>query len=78
MYVEERKPTLKDWGKLAIGLFVIYLFVFWIAPFLQRLPPIQEVHNHIQHHNIDASALVYTESEEFGDADVSIRDAMNY
>ncbi len=78
MISNERLTNLRNWGKLGLGLLVIFVFVFWVAPALERLPYIAEVHDYVYEHDIDATALVYSEIEEFGDADVSIRDAMKY
>ncbi|MDP8244741.1 MAG: hypothetical protein P9L94_11710 [Candidatus Hinthialibacter antarcticus] len=61
-----------------LGVLSIYLFVFILAPAMQRFPYIVELHQYVIEHDIDAAALFYTEIEEFGDADVSIRDAMKY
>ncbi len=68
----------RNWTQLLISCGVIYLFVFVLAPAMQTMPFIKEIHHHSQENDIDASALFYTEIEEFGDADVSIRDSMNY
>lgn len=66
------------WIKLCSGLVLIWLFVFVAAPRVQKYSYIAKVHDVIRENNIDATALVYTEIQEFGDADVHIRDAMNY
>lgn len=65
-------------SKLLGGLLLIFLFVFWIAPSMQRLPYVEEVHACVRENNIDATALIYSDIDEFGDADVSIRDSMKY
>lgn len=74
----KRKSAIKDWGKLFIGLLFILLFVFGIAPALENLPYIEEVHTYSKEHNINASALIYSDIEQFGDADVLIRNAIHY
>ena len=45
---------------------------------MQGLPYIEDVHNYVNEHDIDAAALFYTEIDEIGDADVSVRNAMKY
>ena len=71
--------SLRKWGTLAIGLFVIWAFVFIVAPGIRRfVPAVAQIHDYIDKHNIEATALIYTDVEEFSDADVDIRDAMQY
>ena len=72
------RRIIKNWAKLLLGCVSIYLFVFILAPAMQGLPYIEDVHNYVNEHDIDAAALFYTEIDEFGDADVSVRNAMKY
>ena len=73
------KPSARRrWGLFLLGIVSIWAFIFVLAPLLQRTPYIGEMHDFIQENDIDATALVYTDVEEFGDADVYIRDAVNH
>ena len=71
-------PEAKKWMQLAACILSIYLFIFIFAPAIQTLPYIRDFHHFVRAHDIDASALFYTEIDEFGDVDVSVRSAMNY
>ena len=68
----------RRWAGLAGGLLVLYAFVFWVAPWLQHFGPVKRVHERVRERGIDATALVYTEVEEFADADCHMRDALRY
>jgi hypothetical protein len=68
----------RRWTRFVVGLLGILLFAFVAIPALQRLGPVREVREAIQNRGIDASALFYTESEVFSEAETSIRDALRY
>ncbi|NQT15025.1 MAG: hypothetical protein HQ582_19875 [Planctomycetes bacterium] len=81
------KPTLAPaaapsvrgrWARFLAGLLVILLFAFGVVPALQRLGPVREVREAIQERGIDATALIYTESDVAGDAEASLRNALRY
>ena len=69
---------MKRWMRLAAGVATIWLLVFVLAPWLQRWGPVGRFHAHVERSGIDATALFYTEIEEFATADVVIRDIMKY
>jgi len=72
-------PTARGrWTRFLAGLLVILVFAFGIVPLLQRLGPVREVREAIQKRGIDATALIYTESEVSGDAEASLRNAIRY
>ncbi|MFC1596440.1 hypothetical protein ACFL5Q_00640 [Planctomycetota bacterium] len=66
------------WARFLAGLLVILVFAFGIVPSLQRLGPVREVRDAIQERGIDATALIYTESDVAGDAEASLRNAIRY
>ncbi len=70
--------TTSRWTRFTTGLVLILLFAFVAIPGLQRLGPIREVRDAIQRTGIDATALIYTESEVSSEAEASIRDALAY
>ncbi len=80
--IENENPAKKGflwrWGALILSLLIMWLFVFQAAPAMQQIGCIADVHEAIRDYDIDATGLVYTEVELFGDADVHIRDAMKY
>jgi len=80
--IENEKPVKKGflwrWGAFIFSLFIMWLFVFQVAPAMQHIECIAVVHNAVRDYDIDATGLIYTEVELFGDADVHMRDAMKY
>ena len=72
------RPAAERWMRLALGLLVLWLFVFVLAPWAQRFGPVRRVHEHTRQNDIDATALVYTDVEEFGDCEAHVRDALQY
>jgi len=66
----------RRWRNFVISLLIVWAFVFQIAPRVQRLGVIRALHEFVYVNDIEATALYYTEVEEFSDADVYIRDAM--
>ena len=66
------------WARFGAGVLVILLLAFGVVPALQSLGPVREVRDAIHRRGIDATALLYTESEVFSEAEVSIRDALRY
>ena len=66
------------WARFLVGLLLILLFAFGVIPGLQRLEPVREVRDAIERSGINATALIYTESEVSGEAEASIRSALKY
>lgn len=69
---------VRRWAAFAAGIFLIWLFMFVIAPWLQRSPAIKPLADFVNESGINASALYYTGVEEVGDADMNIRSTMTY
>ena len=57
---------------------MILLLAFGVIPVLQLLGPVRDVREAIRNSGIDATALIYSESEVSSDAENSIRDALRY
>jgi len=70
--------TAGRWARFLAGLLVILLFAFGVIPGLQRLGPVREVREAIRRAGIDASALIYTESDVSFEAEASLRDALRF
>jgi hypothetical protein len=66
------------WARFLAGLLVILLFAFGVIPAVQRLGPVAEVREAIRSAGIDASALIYTESDVSFEAEASLRDALRF
>ena len=76
--MQNARGWTRRWGALAGGLLALYALVFWVAPWLQHFGPVSSVHECVRERGIDATALVYTEVEEFSDADCHMRDTLRY
>ena len=66
------------WLQLGAGLLLIWCLVFVVAPWLARWTPIRTMHAHIHQRDIDATALFYTDLDEFRDAEQAVRHALTY
>jgi len=72
------RSTIGRWVKLAVGLLILWVFVFQIAPRLQRLAPLRRFYEHVRASDIDAGALYYTDVEEFAAAETHVRNSLRY
>jgi hypothetical protein len=54
------------------------LFIFVVGPGISGAPYVRPLVRFIDERDIDASALFYTEIEEFNEADVRMRNAVKY
>lgn len=72
------KNMVRRWSGFFIGLLLIWSFIFIFAPLVQNVSAVNELHCLIRARDIDAGSLFYTDTEEFGDADVQIRNSMSY
>jgi len=64
--------------QLIMSIFIILFFIFGIGPLMDNLPFIKPMITFIEDRNIDASALYYTEIEEFSEADIFMNNTMDY
>lgn len=65
-------------GALLLSMALIWIFIFVIAPWIQKLPYVKPLADYIEENDIDAGALYYTEVEEFSEAERNMRDTMDY
>lgn len=56
------------WIKFIAGLFLIWLFVWQLVPWLNTIHTYEKMDAFIREQDIDAGTLFYTESEEAGEA----------
>ncbi len=68
----------RKWAALLFGVFLIWLFMFVIAPWIQKSPSVKPLADFIEESGIDASALFYTEVEEASDAELYMRSTLEY
>jgi len=76
---QRREPSRRAaWLRLLGGVGLVWAFVFVLAAWGQRLAPVAELHGFIEERDIDASALFYTESEEFGPVPLTLHNSFRY
>ncbi len=61
-----------------LGLALILVFIFIIAPLIRRIPYVRVIVDYAEENDIDTSALFYTELEESAEAESFLRDSMRY
>lgn len=66
------------WAGLILGFFLVWLFMFVIAPVIEKSPAVKPLADFIEETGIDASALYYTEVEEASVAELNMRHTMQY
>lgn len=59
---------MHKWLKFLAGLFLIWLFIGCLVPWLTQIRSVAKMDDFIREHDIDARTLFYTESEEARDA----------
>jgi hypothetical protein len=64
--------------RLFLGISLILFFIFGIGPLLDKAPYIRPMVQFIEEREIDATALYYTEIEEFSEAEINMRNSMDY
>ncbi|HAK61129.1 MAG TPA: hypothetical protein DCO77_12250 [Nitrospiraceae bacterium] len=69
---------LRRWSTLLFGIVLVWLFMFVIAPWIQKSPSVKPLADFIEESGIDASALFYTEVEEASDAELYMRSTLKY
>jgi len=69
---------IRSWLKLLAGLALIILFMFILAPLGDRLPGFDSMFKFIEERNLRATALYYTDIDEFGDASATLRNHLEY
>ena len=68
----------RRWARFFAGAALTLLFAFVVVPALQRLGPVRDVGDAARESGIDATALFYTESDVYSEAEASIRNAIQY
>lgn len=71
-------PLLRKWATLLISFFLVWLFAFVVAPWMQRVSSVKQMADYIERSGINASAFYYTDVEEVSDAYLNIRSTFEY
>jgi hypothetical protein len=78
----DEQPSLPDAVRrwlLCISCFILlWAFMFVIAPWLQRVPMINQLAKYIEESGIEAGAIYYTEVKEVSEAEANMRDTLMY
>jgi hypothetical protein len=81
MTVETEQPKasiIRRTGGLLLGIGAIMVFMFVIAPYFDDKPYVKTLVDFIEYRGIDASALYYTEIEEFSTASIFMNNSRDY
>ena len=71
-------PMARRWARLFLCIFIIWAFMFIAAPWVEKTPAVAPIICFIDENYIDASALYYTEIEEFFEAEIHMENTMNF
>jgi hypothetical protein len=77
---QKHRPStlIQKWTAFFFCLFLVWLFMFVIAPAIQNTSAVKPLADFIEESGIDASALFYTEVEEASEAELNMRNTMKY
>ncbi|MDM8525737.1 hypothetical protein QUF80_20385 [Desulfococcaceae bacterium HSG8] len=75
---DEPQNMLRGVVRLLLCVLVILLFMFGVAPLMERAPFIRPIVQFIEERDIDAGALYYTDIEEFSEAAIHMENTMDY
>lgn len=70
--------VLLRWAGLFFGLFLIWVFMFVIAPWVEKWPSVKPIADFVEETGINASGLYYTDVEETSEAELNLRSTFEY
>jgi hypothetical protein len=70
--------TMKKYLQLIIAICLVMIFVFYLSPLFEELPLVESAIRVIDENEIDATALYYTEINEFSIAELNIVNTLCY
>jgi hypothetical protein len=73
-----QRAGLGAWLRLFLGLVALLVFMFIIAPAGLKIPGFNSMSALIEEKNLRATALYYTDIDEFGEAAVTLRNNREY
>jgi len=73
-----KQSILKRFCFLLLGILLILLFMFGVAPLIDKAPYVRVIVELIEDRSIEATALYYTDIEEFSEAAINMENTMNY
>ena len=69
---------IRKWAALFLCFFLVWVFMFVIAPWIEKMPAVRPLAEFIEESGIDASALFYTDVEEASEAELNMYNTMKY
>lgn len=69
---------LHRWAALFCCFYLVWVFMFIIAPWIGELPAVKPLTEFIAESGIDAGALYYTEVEEASEAELNMYNTIKY
>ena len=73
-----RPHILVAWLKLAMGIGWVVFFMYVIGPLILKVPGFSSMSGFIEKQGIKATALYYTDIDEFAEADTTLRHNFGY
>lgn len=76
----EKHPVsaVRRWLAFLVCVGVVWMFMFVLAPMMQRIPPVGSLAASIEETGINASALYYTGVDETAEAGMYLHNARTY
>ena len=69
---------IKGYAHLFLSLAIVIIFVLFLAPEIDNVPRVKPLINFIDEHEINATALYYTDIEEFSVAEFNMKNTLDY
>ncbi len=73
-----QQGRFKRYAGLAMGIAFIWIFAVYVTPWLGNLAFMKPLISFIKENDIKATAIYYTDIEEFAEADHMLRQLMTY
>jgi len=69
---------MKKWLSFLLGIFLIWVFIFLVAPLIDRVPVAGRAHDKIKEEGIEAGAFWYVDVEKVGKAATYMRNVRDF
>lgn len=73
-----RSGRIVSWLRLLSGTGLILLFMYGIGPLILKIPGFSSMSGFLEKRDIRATALYYTDIDEFSDAEIFMRQNFKY
>jgi len=75
---DKTSERIKGFTYLLLSIMIVMFFVFVLAPGIDNVPRVKPLINFIDEHEINATALYYTDIEEFSVAEFNMKNTLDY